>query len=673
MSISEKLTTIAKNTKSMYVDIIDKFCPELDETGPIVACDPVPNYPLNVVSHITPVQAGSGDPYPPGGGKNLINLNNAVLRDYTTPLPVVDNGVVWKAGNSYFFYIMFDTPIPAETTVCCTWKSEKDSLGSYVRYCSLIDEEFYSISSTAGQGGLMSVTKPAYGICLSKDGGSNPLADDIVISDIQVEIGSAATEYAPYSNIRPITGHTGTTLWRGGKNLLKRPMEFNASAVPFEECFFLKAGTYHFHVKPRVEGVWRFYISLYYPDGTVDDTNNPSTDFGLYFASKRWGGLANNSIAKGKIVLTHDSYIAINYGNNETENLFTEAQLEIGSVGTEYEPYREFEEFTERWGGGKNLFDDVAFYEANGFTQQANDMWLGVHKNKTIFTNPEKTPGSFTMSYYGNVVTGTRPMTFLIEYTDGSIDYLGAMGSTQKTYTLTTDSAKTISCITWTFETGGEYLVKDVQIEFGSVATDYEPYQPSKLPANLGSHVYGGSYNWNTGKLVIDKQYITVDGNCVFSGNSAYDRTNSTNRFVTVPNTGFESYKLAKLKAWCDMLLVAEGTDVWLTDNAKTVNRFMLDSGTNLHINISNESLGISTEDDYDTRTNKFKSFCETHPLHFVLPLAEHITIQLTPQEIAVLAGTNTLYGDIGDTTVTGRSDPRAIIAKLEAALASAE
>lgn len=345
-------------------------------------------------------------------------------------------------------------------------------------------------------------------------------------------------------NVRPIESWTGAKLWQGGKNLLKRPMEYNPSYVPFEECFFLKAGTYYFSVKPRVAGVWRFYISLYYPDGTVDGTNCPvpnraddPNSFGLYFTkigdSGRWGGYANGSATYGIVELVHDSYIAINYGNNETENLFYDVQLEVGSVGTEYEPYTEAEEIT---------------------------------------------------------------------------------------------------------------------IDFGQA-------------------VYGGSYNWKTGELTVDKQYITVDGNCVFNGNSVYDRTNSTNRFVVVPNTGFQSHKLAKLEAWSDMLLVAEGIDVWVTDNAKTINRFMVDVGTNLHINISNESLGISTEDDYDTRTNKFKSFCEAHPLHFVLPLAEHITIQLTPQEILALHGVNTMYTDTGDTTVSGRADTSAVIEKLTNAI----
>ena len=41
-----------------------------------------------------------------------------------------------------------------------------------------------------------------------------------------------------------------------------------------------------------------------------------------------------------------------------------------------------------------------------------------------------------------------------------------------------------------------------------------------------------------------------------------------------------------------------------------------------------------------------------------VYKLATPTTIQLTPQQITALSGTNTLYTDSGDTAVSGRADP---------------
>lgn len=56
-----------------------------------------------------------------------------------------------------------------------------------------------------------------------------------------------------------------------------------------------------------------------------------------------------------------------------------------------------------------------------------------------------------------------------------------------------------------------------------------------------------------------------------------------------------------------------------------------------------------------------------------VYDLAESQTIQLAPQQIIALSGTNTLFADAGDITVTGVSDPGAAIATLQDRLTALE
>ena len=46
-------------------------------------------------------------------------------------------------------------------------------------------------------------------------------------------------------------------------------------------------------------------------------------------------------------------------------------------------------------------------------------------------------------------------------------------------------------------------------------------------------------------------------------------------------------------------------------------------------------------------------------------------TIQLTPQQITALSGTNTLYTDAGTLTVTGAEDPKHTITELKNAIIS--
>lgn len=73
--------------------IVDRLAPAFEASGPVVTCNPVKGYPLNVVSQIVPVQEGSGDPSPENvrpikgwaeanlwvGGKNVFNKDNYFL------------------------------------------------------------------------------------------------------------------------------------------------------------------------------------------------------------------------------------------------------------------------------------------------------------------------------------------------------------------------------------------------------------------------------------------------------------------------------------------------------------------------------------------------------------------------------------------------------------------
>lgn len=56
-----------------------------------------------------------------------------------------------------------------------------------------------------------------------------------------------------------------------------------------------------------------------------------------------------------------------------------------------------------------------------------------------------------------------------------------------------------------------------------------------------------------------------------------------------------------------------------------------------------------------------------------VYELAEPQTVQLTPKEVLALSGTNTLYCDTGDVTVSGREDPNRVIQRLGGRIAALE
>ncbi|OUN23673.1 hypothetical protein B5G34_00835 [Flavonifractor sp. An82] len=78
------------------------------------------------------------------------------------------------------------------------------------------------------------------------------------------------------------------------------------------------------------------------------------------------------------------------------------------------------------------------------------------------------------------------------------------------------------------------------------------------------------------------------------------------------------------------------------------------------------DELGIDSIDE-------FKAWLDTQNVQIVYKIENPITIQLTPQEIIALSGTNTIYTDTGDTTVSGRADPNTIIQQLATRIAALE
>lgn len=74
-------------------------------------------------------------------------------------------------------------------------------------------------------------------------------------------------------------------------------------------------------------------------------------------------------------------------------------------------------------------------------------------------------------------------------------------------------------------------------------------------------------------------------------------------------------------------------------------------------------SLFVTVPNDYDTR-EKAQSHLASLGAVCVYPLATPITYQLTPTEVTTLLGTNNIWADTGDTSVTYRADIQKYIQK---------
>lgn len=130
---------------------------------------------------------------------------------------------------------------------------------------------------------------------------------------------------------------------------------------------------------------------------------------------------------------------------------------------------------------GKNLFDDVEWFESHGFTKQSDGSWLAKQVNKTCWMNTAKQKGTMYITIIAKTdAKGNDPVPcyFLMYYTDGTYDVSPSIKDIYGFTTLTfqTNPSKTVDYIEWTYGGVGVYYVKGVSISF--IDNEYEPYKP---------------------------------------------------------------------------------------------------------------------------------------------------------------------------------------------------
>ena len=199
------------------------------------------------------------------------------------------------------------------------------------------------------------------------------------------------------------------------------------------------------------------------------------------------------------------------------------------------------------------------------------------------------------------------------------------------------------------------------QIETGYVKTDYEPYTGNTYTVDFGQTVYGGTLDWQTGVLTVDRAIKELTGTeSIVINNSQYFNAPRFEIEMVVP--GIIATQAENLNMICTHYKVAANPV-----NANDVNHSICGWTAGSKVYLRDDA--YSTVDDY--KAYLAAQYAAGTPVQVCYKLATPTTIQLTPQEIKQLQGANTLYGD-GSISMTGRADKalalEARIAALEAA-----
>ena len=200
--------TISRDNPWSSRKIVETLCPKLEETGNPVTCYPVAGYPLGMVARWEPTQAGSGEPYPAGGGPQLLDISRCtatVGKPYGLTI-TIDGDIIKCSG------------VPSE---------EVTSTAQYsFSVASSGQEELRGKGYKVTAWPIKGKVSNAWGL-RTADESSLAIAAELspgVDTDIQLRLmvsKDTPTAYAPYENIRPISGRTEISVKRCGENLMQ--------------------------------------------------------------------------------------------------------------------------------------------------------------------------------------------------------------------------------------------------------------------------------------------------------------------------------------------------------------------------------------------------------------------------------------------------------------------
>lgn len=372
------------------------------------------------------------------------------------------------------------------------------------------------------------------------------------------------------------------------------------------------------------------YVSFYQQDGTfISNTNKNPENF----------------------TIPADTYYTLLHfqtATNDEEGSFTNIQLEKSSTATPYAPYSNVCPITG-WTGakvtrtGKNLFNKEKLIHGQialtlRYGAYGQDEYNSNTPNRDCFLSA----GDYTFSLSGANSTAAETLAVYDETgTRLKLVYNNKIIS----FTVPVDGYVRITFVigTQNFVSWDNY---DIQLERGSTATTYEPYQGSTyditFPAEAGT-VYGGTLDVITGVLTVDKAIIDL-GTLTYVyrdnlGGGAFSATIST---PTSPN--FPKVKWAGI---CSKYKY-EGT----YSNLNNLNRGI---GYVFNIDVMVKDTAVTVDD-----ASVMKASLDGVMLCY--EIATPITYTLTPQEIRTLLGTNNIWADTGDTAVTYPADTKTFI-----------
>ena len=554
----------------------------------------------------SPVQDlhGYDNPWPAGGGKNLLDASTA-----SSPANIVwlcePDGFLFKANQAYTLSV-----------------PSADLLQSISIYST---DKTTQLAYAASQKSVTyTPTEDTYG--LPRLYNSNGVAQT-TIDKAQIELGSTATSWSPYSNLCPITGYTGVNAYRTGKNLFDVDgATVNQNKYVLDTTGELSASNYNDAVE-----------NIYVPGGTActfsvtQETANGKIRVAQFDASGTFLHYDEAVPATGQkyAVLTittentcdHVSISLQKSGSGARAN-FATLQIELGSTATDYTPYSGNTYSVVFPALGKNLFNISKQTDYSKLTRSVVNNGDG---SITVTLDANTSVGNITLREFvgGQDLVGKVCRLNATSTGSNKFIYLYGKNETWMFGNVQTITEEMLDSIVLWYASGANTsaTISEVMFTVGSSAEAYEPYTNT---------AYAGEIDISTGQLTVSWKGVDI-------GSVSWTYQGAQERFFT---TDFQS----EIKRPVNDTVAPNAISSIYTPHALTGygnNNFAVASSGTMFLK---DSAYTSGSDLATARTGQT----------LVYELATPLVFQLTPQEIKSLIGDNVIWSDTNeDMTIT--------------------
>lgn len=425
--------------------------------------------------------------------------------------------------------------------------------------------------------------------------------------------------------------------WVGGAG--KNKCDWKVTPTSDALSIALSPNTYTISAQSTLaNGNWYFRFTDNNNNYITDTSVTGLTSFSVAGSGWMYGGNSSQVVT----FIIPSNCILLEVGKLNSDGTIP-AQIEIGSTATVYEPYSNICPISghtqvDVGDDGKNLFDwtnrpsFVGFIDTNSQTFRLNPNYICTYitcKPNTTYTISKEAGKTF------RIATSAQIPADGVSYIGTSANHTG----TSITYT-TESNAKYLVVLYWSSANGdaktADELAQTIQIELGSTATPYVPYNGYQVTVNLGGTYYSGTLDVVTGVFVPDmvekdvsasdllNQYLDTTNNQYLAGIDANAKIPAT--INTVGNV-----KCNELTAKAQSSLFNEvGDAICILTDGK------------LRVTFS----GVTTFADMQT-------WVTNHPLQVVYELANPTPIQLSPTMVKALVGENHLSAPLEGQEIT--------------------